>query len=206
MRATDKGLVVAVVLAAGESRRMGKPKQLVVVDGEPMVVRAARLALASGADEGMVVTGAHAVEVVAALAPLLATTDDRLRLVSNPDYQTGQASTIRTAVATLPPACAAVLFLPVDQPFIPPSLLRQLIDAWQAGARLAAPVVAGVPRGAPALFDRSLFPELLQLQGDIGARPLLQKYRPQLVLVPATTAELRDLDTPEDLAAAMCNP
>jgi molybdenum cofactor cytidylyltransferase len=103
----------------------------------------------------------------------------------------------------LAPACAAALFLPVDQPFVPPVLLQRLIDAWRQGARLVASAVDGKVRGAPAIFDRTLFPELGQLEGDVGARSLLQKYRHELIAIPATADELRDIDTPADLAAVV---
>lgn len=221
--------VVAVVLAAGQSSRMGRAKQIEVVDGEPMVVRAVRTALQSDAAQVMVVTGAYAEAVTAVLDPCLHEVGSRLRLIHNPDWQTGQASSIRTAIQTLssprqggaeqgfdvrlrvsrvPSGCElsaeqmrvnAVLFLPTDQPFVPPALLQQLIHTWRAGARLVAPLVDGQIRGAPALFDRSLWPELLALQGDVGARPLLQKYRAEIVTIPTPAHLLRDIDTPQDL-------
>jgi molybdenum cofactor cytidylyltransferase len=104
-------------------------------------------------------------------------------------------------VLALASTCAAVLFLPVDQPFVPPLLLQRLIAAWQAGARIAACSVEGTVRGAPAIFDRILFPDLLRLEGDVGARSLLQQHRTELVVLPAQAHDLRDIDTPDDLAA-----
>jgi molybdenum cofactor cytidylyltransferase len=194
--------VTAIVLAAGLSSRLGEPKQLAVVDGEPMVVRAVKLALQCGADQILVVTGAYADAVEAALAPLVASAEQPIRLVHNPAFTSGQASSIRTAIQSIGTDSGAALFLPVDQPFLSPELLQRLIAAWQAGARIAASAVDGELRGAPAIFDRSLFAELLALEGDVGARPLLRKYRAEIVGVPATAAELRDIDTPEELAEA----
>jgi len=194
--------VATVVLAAGRSSRMGRAKQLEVVDGEPMVVRAVRIALQSAVAQVIVVTGAYEEDVQAVLAPLLSATGDRLRLVHNPDWQTGQASSIRRAAQALtdsPLRFGAALFLPTDQPFVPPRLLQQLIRAWRSGAQLVAPLVDGQVRGAPALFDRTLWPELLILAGDIGARPLLQKYRASIVTLPVAAQLLRDIDTLEDL-------
>lgn len=195
-------MIAAVVLAAGQSRRMGHPKQLVTIDGESMVVRAVRTALASNAAEVIVVTGAYADEVAEALQPLRAGAGERLRIIANPQYESGQASSIRAAIEALPPDREAALFLLVDQPFVTPALLQRLIGAWSQGAPLAASAVQGELRGAPAIFDRSLFPELLALTGDAGARPLFQKHGQVLVRIPATTTELRDIDTPEELAAA----
>lgn len=191
--------VVAVVLAAGRSSRMGRAKQLEVVDGVPMVVRATQTALGSSAAGVIVVTGAYAPEVTVTLSPILESAGDRLRLVHNAAWATGQASSVRTAVMALSPHCQAALFLPTDQPFVPVSLLNELIAAWQRGAILVAPTVDKQPRGAPAIFDRTLWTELLALEGDTGARPLLQRHRAQLVTLPAEAAWLRDIDTPADL-------
>jgi molybdenum cofactor cytidylyltransferase len=188
-----------VILAAGRSSRMGRPKQLESVDGEPMVVRAVRTALQSDVTQVLVVTGAYADAVTALLNPLREQTGDRLWLVHNPDWQTGQASTIRAAIAALAARIGAAIFLPTDQPFVPPVLLQQLIRAWRDGARLVAPLVDDEVRGAPALFDRSLWPEMLTLVGDIGARPLLQKYKLDIVTLPVPAHLLRDIDTPQDL-------
>jgi len=198
---TTTASIGAVVLAAGRSSRMGRAKQLEVVDGAPMVVRAVQTALASQADRVLLVTGAYAEAVLALVAPLQRAVGERLQVVHNAAWATGQASSVRTAVQALPPSCQAALFLPTDQPFAPVALLDDLIAAWRAGAVLAAPAVDGQPRGAPALFDRRLWPELLVLEGDTGARPLLQRHRSNLITIPAMADWLRDIDTPADLPA-----
>lgn len=191
--------VSVVVLAAGRSSRMGRAKQLEVVAGQPMVVRAVAVALASVAAHVIVVTGAYQEAVTTILQPLLQTAGTRLHLVHNLAWATGQASSVRTAVAALPATCRAVLFLPTDQPFVPSVLLDDLIATWQAGALLAAPSVDGQPRGAPAIFDRLLWEELLTLEGDMGARPLLQRHQAELVTLPTDAQWLRDIDAPTDL-------
>ena len=193
------GSVGAIVLAAGRSSRMGRAKQLELVDGAPMVVRAVETALASHADAVLLVTGAYAEAVMALVEPFQRAVGNRLQVVHNADWATGQASSVRAAVQALPAACQAALFLPTDQPFAPVALLDDLIAAWRAGALLAAPAVDGQPRGAPAIFDRRLWPELLALEGDTGARPLLQRHRANLITVPAAAPWLRDIDTPADL-------
>lgn len=192
----------AVVLAAGASRRMGTPKQLLAVDGEPMVVRAVRTSLAAGAPEVVVVIGAHGDAVRAVLADALAGTPAPMRIVDNPAWDAGQASSVVAAVEALGATTQAAVFLPVDQPFLPPTLLRQLVEAWQRGADVAAPVVDDQLRGAPCLFDRRLWPELLALTGDVGGRAVLRRHVSQATGVPATDALLRDLDTPEQVAHA----
>ncbi len=89
--------------------------------------------------------------------------------------------------------------MPVDQPFLDSVLLRQLVRAWRTGAQLAAPEVDGVQRGAPALFDRCLFGELVKLEGDVGGREVLRQHSREVVGVPTPGAWLHDVDKPEDL-------
>ncbi len=191
------GSTAAVVLAAGESRRMGQPKQLLRLEGEPLVVRAARLAAASDPTWVVVVLGAQASAVQQALAPLQEQWGQRLRLVVNPRWVQGQSTSVAAAVQALPPSCQAVLFLPVDQPQVPVALLRRLWAVWREGGDRVAVAVSGEPRGAPAVFHRSLFGELLALEGDVGARRLLRGHR-DVRTVPADPGWLVDVDTPED--------
>ena len=193
--------VTAIILAAGQSRRMGRAKQLVPVDGVPMIVRAAETALASAADAVLVVTGAYADALATTLAPVEATAGDRLRRAHNARFADGQSTSVHAAVRALGGEVGAALFLPVDQPFVPTWLLDALIDAWRDGARLAAAAVDGQPRGAPAIFERALWPELLALMGDQGARPLLRRYAGEVARIEVAAALLRDVDTPADLAA-----
>ncbi len=190
--------VAAVVLAAGQSRRMGQPKQLIVVDGEALVVRAVHVALQSRAAIVRVVTGAAAAEVSRLLAETFPA-QPRLHLVHNGDFATGQASSVRCGVAALPVEIGAVLYLPTDQPWLSVPLLDGLIAAWRSGTRLAAAAIEGEVRGAPAIFDRALWPALMQLRGDVGARAIFKQYSAEIVPVAATARELRDLDTPADL-------
>jgi molybdenum cofactor cytidylyltransferase len=194
------GPTVCVVLAAGAASRMGAPKQLLEIDGETLVARAARLALVSGADEALVITGAYRQEVESALAGVLAAAGDRLRLIHNPAWESGQASSIHAAVRALGADCQAALFFPVDQPNLPVALLRRLWQSWQAGSNLAATTVDGEVRGAPAIFDRHYFGALLALQGDQGARPLLKSNAANVATIPTAARLLADVDTPEDWA------
>ncbi|MCC9075465.1 putative selenium-dependent hydroxylase accessory protein YqeC [Litorilinea aerophila] len=190
----------AIVLAAGEGRRMGRPKQLVPVDGEPMVARAVGTVLAAGPSAVLVVTGAHGEQVQAALASWQAVAGTSLRLVPNPRWAEGQASSMRAGLLALDEAIQAALFLPVDQPLLSSRLLRQMYRCWQAGAPLVTPRVDGQIRGAPALFDRALWPELLAVQGDVGGREVLRRHQHQAATIPVQPEELQDVDTPEDLA------
>ncbi|MBK8046026.1 MAG: putative selenium-dependent hydroxylase accessory protein YqeC [Anaerolineales bacterium] len=189
--------VAAILLAAGAATRMGRPKQVEIVDGQPMVVRAVLTALDSGVDQVIVVTGAHAELVNAALAPLRE--DRRVQLVHNLQWASGQASSMHLGLATLRPAVEAALFMPVDQPYLTPLLLRRLLQAWRKGAPIAAPQVAGLLRGAPAIFDGSRFATLLGIRGDVGGRALLQSQQTLVTPIPADPAWLHDIDQPDDL-------
>jgi len=192
------GPVATVVLAAGGSTRLGRPKQVEPVRGAPMIVRAVAQALAAAAGPVIAVTGAYAGQTAAALDA--AGLREQVTLVHNPGWAGGLAGSLHTGLAALPPGTQAAIFLPVDQPLLDPLLLRRLVEAWRGGAQLAAPTVAGELRGAPSLFDRSFFPALAAVSGDVGGRDLLRAHRAIVAGVPADPAWLLDVDRPEDLA------
>ncbi|MCB9148309.1 MAG: putative selenium-dependent hydroxylase accessory protein YqeC [Caldilineaceae bacterium] len=188
------------VLAAGQSRRMGRSKQLSTADGEIMVVRAVRVALASGAEQTVVVTGAYAPQVEEQLRAALGADFTRLHLVHNPDWASGQASSVRCAIQNFAPHIAAAAIMPVDQPFLSPLLLKQIFQRWRLGAQMVAPAVQSQMRGAPALFDRTMWDELATVDGDVGARVVLRRYADAVSTVETSALQLQDIDTPEDLA------
>lgn len=187
-----------VILAAGQARRMGRPKQLIEVDGVSMLRRTLTAALAVGGRQVVLVTGAHAAAVQAESAPLQAAYP-QLCVVNNLGWESGLAGSMQTGLAALEESIEAAIFLPVDQPFVPVELLRRLTQCWRQGAGLAAPLVDGEMRGAPALFDRSLWPELMAVTGDRGGRDVLRRHAAALRTVPGQAAWLADMDTPQDL-------
>ena len=192
--------LAVVVLAAGEGSRFvgGVPKQAALIEGESLVRRAARLALESGTEHVIVVTGAHEEQTRAALGEM-SVRAQRLRVVHNPLWAEGQASSVRAGLDALPAQVQAALFMPVDQPWLDPALLRRLLRAWNTGADLAAPTVEGVLRGAPALFDRRTFADLGALRGDRGGRSLLHREGAAVVGIPTSSADLADVDHLSDL-------
>lgn len=184
----------AIVLAAGPSSRFGSPKQLVRLAGRPLLhTIVARAAEVTG-NALVVVLGSGAGE----LAPLLKHSAGTL--VINRDWREGLASSIRAGVARLPPACTGALLVLADQAAVTTHDLRRLAGTWRKQPQyIAAALYAGTV-GAPAIFPRSLFPELTALRGDAGARGVLRRSGDTLVRVPMPSAAL-DVDTPEDLLA-----
>jgi molybdenum cofactor cytidylyltransferase len=192
MKSSPK-LVSAIVLAAGASARMGRPKQLLEWQGRPLVRVAAETALAGGLDPVLVVVGAARAAATAALAGLPAL------VVDNPDYASGQSSSLRVSVTALGEQAEAAVVLLGDQPFVTAEIVARIVEEWRASAApIVAPVYAG-QRGNPVLFARSIFPELLAIQGDQGARAVLAAHSSHVRLVPFDNPlPLADLDTPED--------
>lgn len=180
-------MIGAVILAAGEGRRMGTPKAHLVVDGETLLRRAVKAALAAGCSPVVAVVGEgdphlHGLEVTA---------------VVNAGAAEGMASSIRAGIAALPAQSSAALILTVDQPGVDASLLRRLLAlSAQAPARPAACAYGGT-LGVPAVLPRRLFPDLQALRGDRGAKAILLREGAAALPFPAGEA---DLDTPEDLA------
>lgn len=188
--------VAGVVLAAGASRRLGRPKQLVRVAGEALVRRAARAAAEAGLAPVLVVTGAYAAQVEAAVAGL------GVACVRNDAFEEGLASSIRAGVGAAErasPHCDGALLALVDQPALDAALLAALLARFEeaGGARTVACAYAG-GLGAPALFPRALFAELAALHGDAGAKAILEARAEEVIGVPFP-AGADDVDTEEDV-------
>ncbi|NWG19642.1 MAG: nucleotidyltransferase family protein [Chloroflexi bacterium] len=190
-------MICGIVLAAGSSSRMGRPKQLLDWNGRPLVRVVAEATLAAALDEVIVVTGSAAAAVTDALHDL------RLRIVHNPGFAGGLSSSLRAGVSALPADAAAALVCLGDQPFVTVAIIEALTTAWRAcRAPIVAPVYNGV-RGHPVLFDRTVFNELLAVTGDQGARAVVARDPARVQCVAFDDDRpLLDIDTPEAYAHA----
>jgi molybdenum cofactor cytidylyltransferase len=188
--------IAAVVLAAGRSTRMGGANKLVAeIGGRPLVRIAAEAALASRADPVIVVTGHQRERIEAALKGL------PVRLVHNPDFAQGLGTSVRAAIAAVPAEPDGVVVCLGDMPQVDAALIDALIAAFdpEKGALAVMPVIDG-RRGNPVLWSRRFFPDLMAIEGDVGARHLIDRYGEAVVEVPvAGRAALVDVDTPEAL-------
>ncbi len=202
--------VAGIILAAGEARRFGLPKQLLDYHGQPFVRIAAKTALASGLAPVIIVTGANAEAVEAVVNDLPVT------ITRNTNWQNGQSSSIKIGLqAVSSPSfqglthqflemgvsrkeVGAAIFLLADQPQVTSTIINALTEKHaQTLASVVAPLVAD-HRANPVLFDRVTFPDLLALTGDVGGRAIFSKH-PVSFLPWQDESLLLDIDTPEDL-------
>jgi CTP:molybdopterin cytidylyltransferase MocA len=181
-----------VLLAAGASRRLGRPKQLVELDGEPLVRRAARCALATGPFHMVVVLGAGEGEVRGALPGL------RFEAVVCDRWEEGMGRSLADGLAALDARCAGALVVLCDQVGLTPEHLVALRDAWRRSPSGAAASGYGGVAGVPALLPRAWFKALEKEPGDRGARALLLRNIGEVTVLPNERLA-RDLDVPGDL-------
>ena len=190
--------IAALVLAAGRSSRMGGPNKLLAeIGGRPLVRIAVEEALASQARPVIVVTGHQRERVEAALAGL------PVDFVHNPKFADGLGTSLRAGIAALPAQADAVIVCLGDMPQVDATMIDRLIGALDPdkGALIAIPTIDG-QRGNPVVWSRRFFSDLMNVEGDVGARHLISRYSEAVVEVPLTgSAALTDVDTPEALEA-----
>ena len=191
--------VAAIILAAGRSTRMGGPNKLLAELGGKKLVRiVAEQALASKASPVIVVTGHQGAEVAAALSGL------DVKLVTNMQFADGLATSVKAGIAAVPEASDGAIICLGDMPLIDAKLIDRMVEAFapDRGSLIVVPV-AGGRRGNPVLWSRRFFPDLMTLDGDIGARHLIAQHAEAVaeVEVEGNSAFL-DIDTPEMLADA----
>jgi molybdenum cofactor cytidylyltransferase len=186
-----------IILAAGASSRLGQPKQLLDWHGEALLRHAVKAAQDAGLDPVVVVTGAHAQAVGSALTGLAVTS------AFCAGWQSGQSASLKTGLLEalrLRPDLGSATFLLADQPFVGADLVRALVDLHAQTLAPAAAPRCGERRANPVLFDQTLFPALLALQGDAGGRQILAG-QPIATLDWPDPRILLDIDTLEDYHA-----
>ncbi len=189
-----------IVLAAGAARRMGRPKLLLPLEGRCLLQHVIDAAADSCLDELVIVLGAHADAVRAAL---VLPADRTVRVTLNADFAEGQSTSLRAGLAALDPRAEAAAILLGDQPGVDRAVIDAVAAAFVAsGAAAARPVyetAAGerVP-GHPVFLHRRLWPAFDALRGDAGARTVLAEHPEWVLEVPVAGAPPVDIDTPED--------
>lgn len=184
--------IVGIILAAGKGMRMGETKQLMDIDGLPMLQHVINNALSSELD-GVVVVLGHESERITSTLDL-----SNVTVVENPDDKQGQSSSIKAGIRNLPPEADAVLFLLADQPRVDAGIINRMITAYtESPAPILRPTFKDEP-GNPVLMDRRTFPLLEKLSGDTGGRGVFDAFRDQIREVPVGHDGIHiDLDTPE---------
>jgi molybdenum cofactor cytidylyltransferase len=190
--------IAAIVLAAGNSARMGAHNKLLMAwEGELLVHRAVRAARGAGMHDIIVVVPARDDEVGRALRDL------SVHIVENAEHAHGIATSIRAGISAVVPACAGALVLLADMPRIAARHIAQLTGAFAAAKSSSAIVVPfhRGQRGNPVLWGRDHFSGLMHLSGDIGARALFERHAARVIRVEsADDAVLVDVDSPQDWA------
>src|SRR5437016_10263400 len=188
--------IAAVVPAAGRSTRMGGPNKLLAeIAGRPLLRIVVEEALASRAKPVIVVVGHERAEVEKALAGLPA------QLIHNPDFAQGLGTSLKAGIAAVPADADGAIVCLGDMPQVDAGLIDRLIAAFDPdrGALIVMPTVEG-RRGNPVLWSRRFFPELMAIEGDVGARHFIGRYSEAVVEVALEgKAALVDVDTPEAL-------
>jgi molybdenum cofactor cytidylyltransferase len=190
--------IAGIILAAGESSRFGKPKQVLNWKGIPFVRVVAQTAIRAGLSPVIVVTGAHAKQVEPAIKDL------NVKIVHNFEWKKGQGSSIREGVLNLPGESGGVVFLLSDQPQVNSSILHALKEKHAEGIYpIIAPMVID-RRANPVLFDLVTFHDLISIEGDTGGRAIFHKHRVEY-LPWHDDSLLLDVDTQEQYQRLISN-
>ena len=182
-----------LILAAGNSSRLGSPKQLIEFEGKTLIERIIETAL-SISEEVLIVLGGNSELIL----PKLERFKDTISTVFNPDWQEGMGTSIRFGVEKLAKKSDIILILLSDQPFISKVLLQNMLQTYASSQNSIVACVYNNALGVPMLFDKSVFPVLLKLGGDKGAKSFLHLYENKISLVEFPEGII-DIDTLEDV-------
>jgi molybdenum cofactor cytidylyltransferase len=191
-------MIGAVVLAAGESKRMGVPKLLLPYRGATIIEAVLDAVTASGADATLVVLGANRTAIRKRIRRF------PVSVAVNARFREGMLSSIQTGISALPRRCRAALVVLGDQPDLPPSVIDALINAWNEGRKGIVVPVFGGRRGHPLLLDLKHRREIDSLTPETGLRGLLAAHPEDILEVDVPDgAVLADIDTPDDYRKAV---
>jgi len=183
--------VAAIILAAGGSLRLGRPKQLLQWKGKSLIRHVVESAMMADIAQVTIVLGASHEEIRSELSGL------PVNIVLNPHWESGQSTSIQAGLSSIPESIGAAIFLLVDQPHVSHTLIRSLVEKHATTlAPIIAPLVDG-NRGNPVLFDRMTFNDFYSIRGDTGGRELFSRY-PVTWLEWHDPAVLDDIDTDDD--------
>ncbi len=190
-----------IILAAGESRRMGYPKPLLEIGGRTFVEQIVETMLAV-VPRLVIVVGAHRERVRAAIPH-----DARIAIVENPNYSRGQLSSLKVGLGVLQPDSSGALVHLGDHPMVRVETFRAIVDSYDRTGKPILIARNGGRRGHPVIFDRALFGELLSAPEEEGARHVVNAYPTRVAYVDLDDPGINlDLDTPADLSHAGLPP
>ena len=195
MYSSDK--IGIVILAAGSSSRLGEPKQLLQYGSQNLLQVAINAAVNSTADPVVVVLGANAEQVSREIDK------SKINVIINKEWEEGMASSVRNGLNELlfiSPSTEAVIFMVCDQPHVSSDLINDLVGTQRQTGKLIVTCNYGEAIGPPALFHKSLFKELMELKGDVGARKIIQKHSDDVATILFAEGKI-DIDTKEDYDA-----
>ncbi|WP_040778780.1 nucleotidyltransferase family protein [Calidithermus timidus] len=188
--------LIAVILAAGTSSRMGKNKMLLRLGGESMVRRVTRSVLGAGLEQVWVVVGRDSTQVGTEVADL------GVRLVENPRYAQGMGTSFRAAVEAFPKDLEAAMFVLGDQPFLTAGMYQAVLEAYRIHRPPLVIAQFGGVKAPPHIFRRDLFAYLGQNK-DEGAKKVVAQHKAEAIVVELPESALFDIDTPEEYRRAL---
>lgn len=187
--------IAGIILAAGESRRMGRPKQLLAFQGKPLLQHVLDHARASRLDEVILVLGSRS-ELIAPAIERQGT-----RMIVNPHFAQGQSTSLVAAIEALADDVDGALFLLGDQPGVTTDIIDAVLDGFDGDPRSIVMTDWQGQSGHPVLLGRGYFDQIRSsLTGDIGARPIIAENRDRIRLVPVAHPTPPDVDTEDDYA------
>ena len=186
--------IPVVILAAGESSRMGQPKQLLPYKGKTLLQHAIHTASEAELSPIIVVLGAFREEILPAIQ------DHPVEILVNPNWKEGMGSSVRTGIQYVQNHIHGVkscLFMLCDQPLLTPIHLKNLVDSQKGESGGIVATLYQEVTGVPMIFSEKFFPVLARAEGAIGARKLIKSFPDEISVVPFEGAS-QDVDTPED--------